>query len=102
MDHPVLRLFDGSEGTSPELRNEVNALQNLLRQDGFSVDLDGFFGRETESAVRLFQSEHGLADDGVVGPLTWSVLTGTESPDPISGGGGRRYWIAGVSLGLGS
>ena len=82
MGHPVLRLFDGSDNTSPELRDEVKELQTLLNRDGFSLDVDGVFERDTESAVKRFQSERGLADDGVVGPLTWSALTGTEPPGP--------------------
>jgi hypothetical protein len=81
MGHPVLRLFDGSDSTSPELSGEVKELQTLLKADGFSLDVDGVFGPDTESAVKRFQTEHGLADDGVVGPLTWSVLEGTEAPD---------------------
>jgi peptidoglycan hydrolase-like protein with peptidoglycan-binding domain len=81
MGHPVLRLFDGSDSTSPELSGEVKELQTLLKADGFSLDVDGVFGPDTESALKRFQTEHGLADDGVVGPLTWSVLAGTEAPD---------------------
>ncbi|HEX2713317.1 MAG TPA: peptidoglycan-binding protein [Candidatus Acidoferrales bacterium] len=82
MGHPVLRLFDGSDNTSPELREEVKTLQILLNQDGSSLKVDGIFGRDTEGAVRRFQNEHGLVDDGIVGPLTWSVLLGAVSPDP--------------------
>lgn len=82
MAHPTLRLFDGSDDTSPDLRGDVTELQKLLNQDGFAVDPDGIFGRETESAVRQFQNEHGLADDGIVGPLTWATLTAAEPPDP--------------------
>ena len=29
-------------------------------RDGLRADVDGVFGRETESAVRCFQGEHGL------------------------------------------
>ena len=81
MSHPVLRLFDGSDSTAPQLREDVKVLQTLLNKDGWSLRADGVFGRDTESAVRLFQNEHGLADDGIVGPQTWSVLLGTEAPD---------------------
>jgi peptidoglycan hydrolase-like protein with peptidoglycan-binding domain len=81
MGHPILRLFDGLDNTSPELREDVRALQTLLNQDGASLTVDGILGRDTESAVRRFQNEHGLADDGIVGPLTWSALMGTPSPD---------------------
>lgn len=41
---------------------------------------DGIFGANTETAVKQFQQENGLAVDGIVGPLTWAKLT------PIGGG----------------
>ncbi len=82
MAHPMLRLFDGADGTSPQLRDEVKAMQTLLAADGFQVTVDGIFGPETEAAVKRFQLERGLLDDGVVGPLTWAALTGEAPPDP--------------------
>ncbi len=72
---PLLRLHDGFEHTSPELSSEVRRLQTALNQEGFSLVADGRFGRETEAAVRRFQRQHGLQDDGVVGPGTWTALT---------------------------
>jgi hypothetical protein len=44
------------------------------------VDVDGVFGNETESAVKLFQTRRDLAPDGVVGPLTWSELFADAAP----------------------
>jgi putative peptidoglycan binding protein/transglycosylase-like protein with SLT domain len=81
MSHPVLRLNDGFTHTSPELRDEVKELQDLLNQHGFNLDADGRFGADTEAAVKQFQSEHSLDDDGVVGALTWAALEGSEQPD---------------------
>jgi peptidoglycan hydrolase-like protein with peptidoglycan-binding domain len=81
MSHPTLRLNDGVDHTSPELRDEVKVLQIELNQAGFALEADGLFGRDTESAVKRFQREHGLDDDGIVGPLTWAALLGTTPPD---------------------
>ncbi|MFE2584654.1 peptidoglycan-binding protein, partial [Streptomyces sp. NPDC059378] len=59
----------------------VTELQRLLRHYGYSIDVDGDFGPATESAVRSFQSSHGLSVDGQVGPNTKAELYNTdESP----------------------
>jgi len=81
VSRPMLRLYDGFDHTSPNLRDEVKGLQTELAYEGFSLMRDGLFGRDTESAVKRFQHEHGLCDDGVVGPLTWAALLETEPPD---------------------
>ncbi len=84
MGHPLLRLFDGAGGTSPELKDDVKALQTLLVADGAPLEVDGVFGPETEAAVKRFQAERGLLDDGVVGPVTWAALAGAALPDPTT------------------
>jgi hypothetical protein len=63
---PVLR--NGSSGTA------VRTLQYMLRASGRSVTPDGSFGPATDSAVRSYQSAHGLSVDGVVGDTTWFSL----------------------------
>ncbi|OFW72785.1 MAG: hypothetical protein A2Y55_01605 [Actinobacteria bacterium RBG_16_68_12] len=35
---------------------------------------DGIFGRNTEAAVKRWQTRMGLEADGVVGPLTWASM----------------------------
>ena len=77
----VLRLNDGFQNTSPELIDEVKILQNLLKKDGFNIEADGLFGRDTEEAVKRFQREHNLDDDGIVGALTWAALKNEPAPD---------------------
>ncbi|MFR5450885.1 MAG: peptidoglycan-binding domain-containing protein [Roseburia hominis] len=34
---------------------------------------DGIFGSGTESATKIWQSNHGLAADGVVGKMNWKA-----------------------------
>lgn len=59
----------------------VTELQRLLRHFGYSIDVDGDFGSATDSAVRNFQSTHGLSVDGQVGTNTKRELYDTdESP----------------------
>ena len=82
MSHPILRLNDGFDHTSPELRDEVKELQTELNKQGFFLEVDGLFGHDTEDAVKQFQTQRGLEGDGIVGPLTWAALLGTEPPDP--------------------
>jgi peptidoglycan hydrolase-like protein with peptidoglycan-binding domain len=56
---------------------DTQAIQYLLQAHGVSVTADGVFGSGTESAVRSFQSGHGLGADGIVGPATWGALVVT-------------------------
>ncbi|MER5472013.1 peptidoglycan-binding protein [Streptomyces sp. NPDC002935] len=59
----------------------VTELQRLLRHHGYAIDVDGDFGSGTYSAVRSFQSAHGLSVDGQVGSNTKRELYDTdESP----------------------
>lgn len=67
---PVLRFGDGVD--YPEYRDDVKRLQIAL---GVPPDqIDGLFGRGTESAVKLFQRNNGLIPDGIVGAKTWATL----------------------------
>ncbi len=52
----------------------VEVLQAWLTESGFLTPVTGSFGALTETSVRAFQQATGLAEDGVVGPQTWSAL----------------------------
>ena len=60
---------------SPSYSAEVEQLQNNLLALGFSVSIDGFFGAETQQAVKDFQYTWGnLTIDGIVGPMTAAAI----------------------------
>lgn len=67
-DLPVVREGD----TGPAVRT----VQGLCCSRGHSTKIDGVFGVDTYAAVRSVQADGRLAQDGVVGRLTWPVLLG--------------------------
>jgi hypothetical protein len=52
----------------------VRTMQYLLRSVGHNVQVDGIFGPESESAVRVFQASRNLPVDGIVDDGTWPLL----------------------------
>lgn len=56
-------------------RDAVRWVQYQLQNKGFyKGHIDGFFGPETETAVKAFQKQNGLEVDGSVGPKTREAL----------------------------
>lgn len=52
----------------------VKWLQWELNRHGASLDVDGIFGKKTKLSVLLFQKDHGLVQDGIVGSRTIAQL----------------------------
>ena len=66
---------EGYEEISRGARGESGEfLQEVLNAAGYDIAVDGVFGRDTEEAVRDFQSQHDLDVDGIVGDNTWAAL----------------------------
>lgn len=57
-----------------DVGSEVASLQARLVSAGYTVEVDGWFGDETEKAVIRFQRQHGLMVDGIAGPATLARL----------------------------
>ena len=51
---------------------EIQSILNILGYNAGSVD--GIFGRQTENAVKSFQNNRNLVDDGIIGPKTYFIL----------------------------
>ena len=73
---------DPKNDEKPTLRNGdrgewVTLAQTKLINKGYScgtTGADGIFGKNTESAVKQFQTDSGLLADGIIGAKTWAAL----------------------------
>lgn len=54
--------------------NHVKWVQDLLKQNGYALQIDGEFGNITKNAVVHFQKSNQLITDGIVGELTRNAL----------------------------
>lgn len=58
----------------------VKYAQQLLLDRGYKLPkygADGDYGSETVAAVKAFQKDWGLKQDGIIGPKTWEMLRNT-------------------------
>lgn len=70
---PILRRGDRNAA--------VRVMQYLLVDRDIAVTVDGIFGPNTKTAVKGFQSDNSLQQDGIVGPLTWRALANAAALD---------------------
>jgi peptidoglycan hydrolase-like protein with peptidoglycan-binding domain len=66
-DHPTIR--KGSTGAAVKL-----AQKRLVMRWYDPGPIDGKFGAKTEKAVKMYQGDRLLSNDGIVGPKTWARL----------------------------
>ncbi len=72
--------------------SDVVALQTALMSAGFNIPAiasgaaaKGYFGSQTQAAVKLYQAAHGVPNTGFVGPLTRAALNGSASASSATG-----------------
>lgn len=67
---------------------EVRYLQDLLREAGYlDSPATGYFGANTNRAVRAFQADYGLRVDGIAGVKTIATLESVVGFRPVEPGG---------------
>ena len=65
----------------PGLDDDVIALQQRLTELGYLNDsIDGNFGGNTQTAVKLFQSAVGMEETGIADPATQAALFADDAP----------------------
>lgn len=86
LSQPWLAAYNGQNGQTSQLMqlakpgeplrqgDDVRQLQQALINAGFSIEADGFFGVETDKAVKEFQEQQGLTVDGIVGGQTLAKI----------------------------
>lgn len=66
-------VYIGAEGT------DVEQLQTRLYELGYIPKVTGYFGTDTEAAVKEFQKRNGLYEDGNVGENTREILYSAQA-----------------------
>lgn len=76
-DYPSLYLIE------PCLEGEaVWMVQARLKELGYDIEPDGVYSNSTSRVVKLFQTAHGLKDNGTVSQEVWEVLMQNEANEP--------------------
>lgn len=68
----------GSSLSVGDTGENVEVLQQALKDMGYDVDVDGVFGTQTQEAVEEFQKSNNLTADGVAGLNTNKALYGQQ------------------------
>ena len=86
----------------PPLRgDDIMALQARLTALGFDAgSQDGILGHDTDAALRAFQREYGVAEDGIAGPHSYAALEGLRSNRPSTAAGLREELQRGAHSGV--
>ncbi|MEP0879213.1 peptidoglycan-binding protein [Funiculus sociatus GB2-M2] len=94
-------LYRSIDDESPEMKESVEKLKQLLEKEGFSTgkDLVGQFGKGTEKAVKAFQRTFGLRENGIADAMTIAILLGLlQRSEKIKGSVSRNIYISRADL----
>lgn len=71
----------------------VLLLQYLLILNGYEIDPDGIYGSQTTEAVRKFQADNGITQDGIAGRVTFGLLQRDNAVYPTLRQGSRGVYV---------
>ena len=52
---------------------QIRKWQGQMQHRGWTIDVDGIYGPQSQEVCRQFQREKGLSSDGLCGPKTWEA-----------------------------
>lgn len=88
----------GQYSNAPAGSDDVREYQQMLKQLGYDIAVDGMLGLKTKAVVMQFQAAHDLVVDGVVGSATRATLIralDTRNGTAAAGGTG----VGGMAVG---
>lgn len=98
LPYPGILLRIGSDNDSVLLLQQyLNVIASVYPEVN-SVELTGYFGTQTDSAVKAVQNLSGLEANGLVGAITWNAITSLYS-DIINGSRINQGQFPGFEIG---
>lgn len=90
LGYNTIKLMESSSALSNALKlgmegDDVKNVQTRLKKLGYMSNVTGYYGSQTESAVKAFQKRNGLSQDGTVGKVTMNALTSSSAKKASSG-----------------
>jgi peptidoglycan hydrolase-like protein with peptidoglycan-binding domain len=79
-----------SRSSVPYIKWVQESLNTIL---GLNLAVDGDKGPKTRSAIRSFQSQNGLNDDGIVGPKTEAAIIAANKAPRNRNGANYIKWL---------
>lgn len=72
---PIAPPWPGRLFTFPPytIGEDVRTWQARMAERGWTIDVDGWYGPQSQGVALAFQAEKGLEVDGIVGPITWDA-----------------------------
>lgn len=74
----IAEIESGAVMSKGQKGDSVKQLQRLLTKLGFKIGVDGDFGGQTETNLKLFQASFGVEQTGKLGPTTLEVIKNAE------------------------
>ncbi len=94
LGYNTIRMLKSSHAQANALKlgmegKDVERVQTLLKKLGYMSNVTGYFGSQTEDAVKAFQKRNDLGADGIVGKSTMNKLTSSKAKKAASSSSGK-------------